>query len=71
MKIQTLVPAYGRDYKSAEATKLSWENGADFKLQPQGCYCSIRDIELMKQNGITDLNIRYKSLKAVLVIKLE
>jgi len=28
--ITTLIPAYGRDYKTAKAAKADWKNGKDF-----------------------------------------
>jgi hypothetical protein len=39
----TISPAYGRDYKSAAAAKKDWINGKDFRMEPEGCYTSIRD----------------------------
>lgn len=43
-----LVPAYGRDYKTATAVKKDWEAGNDFKIcdvssRWNGSYTSIRD----------------------------
>jgi len=44
-----VIPAYGRDYKSAKAAKSDWESGdVDFILQDvtspwDGRYCSGRD----------------------------
>jgi hypothetical protein len=59
--MKTLTPAYGRDYKSAEAVLKDYTEGKDFVVQPQAQYCSIRDFpdEIVK--------IRYSRLtKAVL-----
>ena len=28
----TLIPAYGRDYKSVKAVKADWEAGKDFRI---------------------------------------
>jgi hypothetical protein len=33
MPYLTVVPAYGRDYKSAKAVKDDWEAGKDFRIQ--------------------------------------
>lgn len=43
-----LVPAYGRDYKTAAEVKADWEAGKDFKIADvlsewNGAYTSIRD----------------------------
>ena len=38
-----LTPAYGRDYKSRKEAEEAFRGGKDFQLQPEGCYCSIRD----------------------------
>jgi hypothetical protein len=51
----TLTPAYGRDYKSAEAAKDDFLANRDFYLQPQG--------QLINREQIapgTIVNIRYK-----------
>jgi len=45
----SVIPAYGRDYKSAKAAKAAWESGkVDFILKDMsspwdGKYCSGRD----------------------------
>ena len=39
----TLLPAYGRDYKSKAAILADWHNGLDFCIAATGQYCSIRD----------------------------
>lgn len=38
-----LIPAYGRQYSTAEAARRDWEDGKDFKV-PKGSYTSIRDL---------------------------
>lgn len=43
-----LLPAYGRDYKTAEEAKKDWFKGKDFIFNDlgsryNGAYCSIRD----------------------------
>lgn len=59
----TLVPAYGRDYKSAKEVRKDFEAGKDFRAEPFGHYCSIRDIP-----AGTDVLIRYRGLR--MVVKL-
>lgn len=40
-------PAYGTQY-SLEAQALeAWQNGKDFKILPDGPYCSIRDFTIL------------------------
>lgn len=39
-----LIPAYGRDYKSKASVLADWEDGKDFRLVPEGCYVSKRDL---------------------------
>jgi hypothetical protein len=63
----TLVPAYGRDYKSKQACLAAWNDGFDFQIASiglyQGSYCSKLDkAELGK------LTIRYNKLRRALVI---
>lgn len=41
--VYTLVPAYGRDYKSKAALLADWEDGKDFRIVQTGQYTSIRD----------------------------
>jgi len=46
----TLIPAYGRDYKTAKTVKADWEAGKDFVIADisnpyDGKPCSIRDME--------------------------
>lgn len=48
----TVIPAYGRDYKSKAAAIADWQAGKDFRIMPSGQYCSIRD-------NIPDVWIRY------------
>ena len=46
-----LLPAYGRTYATREAMLKDWQAGKDFRLFPQGCYTSIRDVEDLKANA--------------------
>ena len=58
----TLTPAYGRDYKSRAALLADWEAGKDFQMQPQGCYCSIRDAQPGQR-----IQFRYKQLRETFI----
>lgn len=39
----TAVPAYGRDYPSAELAEAAFKSGKDWILQPEGRYFGIGD----------------------------
>jgi hypothetical protein len=39
----TVLPAYGRDYKSKKAALADWRTGKDFVCAVSGSYLSIRD----------------------------
>ena len=71
-RILTVVPAYGRDYKNKAAAIADWEAGKDFYIQAYNLsgYCSNRDVEAFKKEGITGINIRYKKLQNIAIIKL-
>lgn len=60
------VPAYGRDYKSKKEVLADWEAGKDFLIQDfqESGYINKAD----KPAGVT-LNIRYKKLTQICVIK--
>jgi len=58
-----VVPAYGRDYKSAKAAKADWKDGKDFIINDffspyDGKPCSIRDTK-------DQVMIRYDKLRKV------
>ena len=58
-----VVPAYGRDYKSAKAAKADWKAGKDFIINDffshyDGKPCSIRDTK-------DQVMIRYDRLRKV------
>ena len=63
----TLIPAYGRDYKSAKAALADWASGKDFQIAG-GPYTSIRDKAILKDmySGIT---IRYDQLRKQVIAK--
>ena len=66
MQFLTAIPAYGRDYKSKKEVISDWEAGKDFQVQSfgQSGYVNINDCP----KNVT-LNIRYKKLTQVCVIK--
>ena len=64
MESLTLLPAYGRDYKSAKAVKADYLNGKDFQHAFTGSYCSSRDF--INQTVV----LRYNRLMSVTTCKL-
>jgi len=52
----TAVPAYGRDYRSAEAVRTDWRAGKDFRCAVTGRYLSERDM------GGREVWVRYAKL---------
>lgn len=63
-----LVPAFGRDYQSAEDVKLAFENGKDFEGDATLGFklCSVRDFT----KGCNVL-LRYKGCRMVCTYKVE
>lgn len=41
----TGLPAYGRDYKTADEARAAWLAGKDFVCSFSGRYFSVRDVE--------------------------
>ena len=66
----TLVPAYGRDYKSAKEVKEAWAGGKDFLIMD---YSSPHDGRYVNQDNDmpkgTIFNIRYKRMTNICQIK--
>jgi hypothetical protein len=65
----TLIPAYGRDYKSAKAAKKDWQEGKDFIIADifnpwDGKPMSIRDAQ-PGENFMLRYNRLMKITKAV------
>lgn len=69
----TLVPAYGRDYKSAKAVKADFDANKDFVVADfDSPYDgkSVNKADLLKAGGVKAVNIRYKKLANLTVVKL-
>ncbi len=69
----TLVPAYGRDYKSKKAVIADWEAGKDFQIMDisspyDGGYITKKEAEASIKGTI--LHIRYKQLMNICEIKV-
>jgi hypothetical protein len=66
----TLIPAYGRDYKSAKDVKADWEANKDFEIadithRNCGAYINKQDAPPGQYN------IRYNKLTGVCVIRVK
>ena len=73
MSFLTLVPAYGRDYKSKKDVITAWESGKDFLIcdisnPDDGRYVNIDQSDML---GKITLNIRYKKLTQVCQVKIK
>lgn len=67
----TLIPAYGRDYKSKAQVLADYNNDKDFMVCDYlGKSAYINKSDLEKIEGITHLHFRYQRLTKVLVLKL-
>jgi hypothetical protein len=61
----TLIPAYGRDYKSAKEVKAAVDANKDFQVASMfdgGGYTSKDEL---KNKGVTSVVLRYKKLTQV------
>lgn len=56
----TLVPSYGRDYKSAEAVKADWDANKDFTIQDMSSPWDGKQINKQDAQPGESFNIRYK-----------
>jgi hypothetical protein len=70
MKTNSVVPAYGRDYKSKAALLKDWNDNKDFQLEPQKQYVNKEQVQQLKENGITHLQFRYKKIRNVFILEL-
>jgi len=67
----TVTPAYGRDFKSKQEAVAAWEAGKDFVVADMGKYMGAYINKEDAQNDqITEVNIRFKGLTQVVVVKM-
>ena len=64
-----LLPAYGRRYTSKAQAREAWDLGLDFKIRG-GPYCSSRDVELLKKNGYTRIEVWLVLLNDSWILKI-
>ena len=65
----TLIPAYGRDYRSKAAALADWIAGKDFRSVGYGGEGYI-NLEGALRAGVRTVNVRYQGLTKVAVIKV-
>ncbi len=71
MRMLTLIPAYGRDYKSQAEVHKDWDDGKDFKIADISCkwdgsYTSIRDMA----GNYDRVKIRYNKLTQIAMVNI-
>lgn len=64
-----LVPAYGRDYVSAQDAEKDFFDNLDFRTEPQGQYCNLSDV--VNYTDCTMVEIRYNRLRDATVVRIE
>lgn len=67
----TLVPSYGRDYSSVTYVRQAWDANQDFRIVgDRATYVNKQQVKQLKEDGITELNIRYQKLTRKVTIQL-
>lgn len=61
-----IMPAYGKTYPSIKEATEAWLQGKDFKIY-KGPYCSIRDIERLKQTQPSGIYLVYNNTAVTLI----
>ena len=65
----TLVPAYGRDYRSKAAVLADWNSGKDFQDTQTGQYINKEDA--IKYGNGAQFSARYKRLTMIVILPTE
>ena len=67
IKYYSVVPAYGRDYKTLDEVKAAWEAGSDFKISS----VDSNDGRYINKEGAQDaalkIQIRYNQLQDIYI----
>ena len=67
----TLVPTYGRDYNSVTYVRKAWDANQDFRIVgDRAVYVNKQQVTQLKEDGITEINIRYQKLTRKVTIQL-
>ena len=67
----TLIPAYGRDYRSARAVKKALQNQIDFRVQDVSSKWDgmVGNLLNIKTEGYEEVKVRYSKLRKVTIFK--
>jgi hypothetical protein len=65
----TVVPAYGRDYKSAKAVRADWDAGKDFQINDMSSRDDGRYVNKADKPADVTLQVRFARLTKVTMIK--
>jgi hypothetical protein len=68
MGMTTLVPAYGRDYKSKKEVLAAWDEGKDFIINDNFHASDGKPINKPQAKPGEKFNIRYKKLTAICTV---
>ena len=67
----TIVPAYGRDYKSRAAVEADWKADKDFQIAgydpDSGRYINLSDA---RSTGVRQVTIRYDRLRKLTIVSV-
>jgi hypothetical protein len=66
----TLIPAYGRDYKSKKDVLAALNVGADFVLRSYNAPDTYINAQGLRELGVRELNVRYGNLRKVCVLRM-
>lgn len=69
----TLVPAYGRDYRSAKAAREAFEAGKDWLIATMfhkdcGRYCNLAGLQ--SDGKVSSVNLRYSNRRKLTVVSV-
>lgn len=69
----TLIPAYGRDYKSKKAAQADFDADKDFIIADISSQWDGKPVNKsqLKEEGVREVNLRYKALTQIAVIKIK
>jgi len=72
----SVVPAFGRDYKTAKEALMAWKSGKDFRISASssefcGSYCSIRDSKTISATGWTGVLIYFNGFRNMVHVRFE
>lgn len=69
-----VITGYCRDYKTSKEAQAAWHQGKDFVIRNAnywiGAPCSIRDIDRLKEDGFTEVQIRFNRRTDLVIVPL-